>query len=259
MSELKNLAFTWWPVALIALLGFVLLGLWWRRRTRLADDEIIISDKDLYNNRYFEDEEDGVLSPPRVITPGSNPHHPETAPEPVSEDWEAAVPTLSEPIAVATPAPRPSAQPAPPSKPQDLIVAIYVRALRSGGFNGADIFAAMEQVGLRFGERDIFHHDGLDGVPGKTPVFSIANLLEPGTFNPSQHSDFNSPGLVLFMQLPGPLGGRVAFELMLHHAKRLAELLQGSLEDDQRQPVDVSFIEFVRRGIDDFEQRLNRR
>lgn len=145
----------------------------------------------------------------------------------------------------------------------DLIVALYVRALPERSFSGTDIFAAMERLGLQHGDMNIFHHHGLgEGAqaaaapaPGRgKPVFSIANLTEPGSFNPDLAEDFQTPGLILFLRLPGPLDGPVAFELMLNHAHRLAEMLEGRLEDEHRQPLTPETVAFLRGGIMEFER-----
>jgi cell division protein ZipA len=152
-----------------------------------------------------------------------------------------------------TPSPAPAEVEAPP---RELIVALYVCAVRGGYFSGADIFTALEKLGMRYGEMRIFHHDGLadQATPqarGK-PVFSVANLTEPGTFNPEYGDDFKTPGLVFFMRLPGPLDGRVALEFMLNHAYRLADLLKGNLEDEHRQTLNAESIAYLRQGIEEF-------
>ena len=159
------------------------------------------------------------------------------------------------------PAAAPARHEAAAPRPRELIIALYVRALHAGGFNGADIFAAMEQLELRYGHMQIFHHYGLDEqapvapVPvTREPVFSIANLMEPGTFEPQAAETFHTPGLILFMRLPGPLCGRVAFELMLNYAHRLAEILKGVLENQHRETLTAEHITYLREGIAEFEQ-----
>jgi cell division protein ZipA len=101
----------------------------------------------------------------------------------------------------------------------------------------------------------IFHHYGIGEIKVKKPVFSIANMLEPGTFDVQRISKFVSPGLVLFMRLPGPFGGRVAFELMLNNAQKIAEILEGILEDDKHQPMTPQTINLLRERIANFERR----
>jgi len=146
-------------------------------------------------------------------------------------------------------------QPVQPAKVaiEPLVIVLHVRAIQQQGFNGRDIKNAMTQLDLEYGEMNIFHHYGLERGVSRQAVFSIANMLEPGSFENLESRDFNTLGLVLFMQLPGSLGGRVAFELMLNHAQRLAALLQAHLEYDQNKRLDAKWTDHLRQQIDTFE------
>jgi cell division protein ZipA len=137
----------------------------------------------------------------------------------------------------------------------ELIIVIYVAAQQEPGFLGTDIFTVLEDLGLRYGDMRIFHHYGVGELKVKKPVFSIANMLEPGIFDPQQLADFTSPGLALFMRLPGPFGGRIALELMLNSAKKLAEVLEGIVQDENHTPLDPKKISVLREKIAHFEQR----
>lgn len=138
----------------------------------------------------------------------------------------------------------------------ELIIPIYIVA--HSEFDGNDIFPILEELGLRYGEMKIFHHYGIGEVKIKKPVFSIANMMEPGTFDPNATEGFVTPGLVLFMRLPGPFGGRVAFELMLSTGQKIAEILEGSLEDEHHHPLAQQTIQTLRERIAHFEQRDTR-
>jgi cell division protein ZipA len=146
------------------------------------------------------------------------------------------------------------ARPAKPKAPPELIIALLIQAPPGEAFKGADIMAAMEDVGLQYGAMQIFHHHGIEGNTSKQAVFSVANLVEPGTLDPARMEEFTSPGLAIFMRLPGPLSGRVAFELMLNNAYRLAELLDGELLDGRRQPLDPPQLAELRGQIENFER-----
>jgi cell division protein ZipA len=136
----------------------------------------------------------------------------------------------------------------------ELIIVLYVVTQHSG-FPGPDIFDVLADLGLRYGEKQIFHHYGVGEIKVKKPVFSVANMLEPGIFDPQHLSKFVSPGLALFTRLPGPFGGRVAFELMLSNAQQIAELLEGSLEDEKHEPLSPQVINVIRERIANFERR----
>lgn len=145
------------------------------------------------------------------------------------------------------------------SPPKDLIVALYIKSPKPEGFKGTEIINAFEQVGLKYGQMKIFHHYGLENASHKTgmnkqAVFSVANIKEPGIFSLTEIERFYSPGLALFMCLPGPLSGRVAFELMLNQAYKLAEILKGVLEDETHHPLELSKISSLRAKIERFER-----
>ena len=76
-------------------------------------------------------------------------------------------------------------------------------------------------------------------------------MFEPGTFEMSRIEAFETTGIVLFMQLPTPLDGPVAFELLLNTAQRLTELLDGELYAGPRSRLDP-------RNIAEFRERAAR-
>ncbi|MEM7017569.1 MAG: cell division protein ZipA [Pseudomonadota bacterium] len=140
-----------------------------------------------------------------------------------------------------------------PEPKGNLIVALYIRAQHDQIFQGESLLTIFQQIGLQFGDMDIFHHYGPAQDATENPVFSLANMHEPGKFDLASMKEFQTHGLVTFMQLPGSLSGRVAFELMLNAAQRLAESLDGIIEDEQRQPIDADALEYIRDSINEFE------
>ncbi len=126
---------------------------------------------------------------------------------------------------------------------------------REGNFPGQEILYAISEVGLQFGDMDIYHFPNVED-PQKGPLFSMANLVEPGTFSPSQMEDFVTPGLVLFTLLPGPKDGLSIFSEMLHTAERLATLLDGELQDQSHSDLSKQTIEHMREEIQEFHRKL---
>jgi len=162
------------------------------------------------------------------------------------------VPELDQPVQIATPP--------EPAKPAYLIISLFVRAINEQGFSPQDILNSMQQLDLHYGKMQIFHYygaDELDTTAQHTAVFSVANMVEPGDFSNLNAPDFFSPGLVLFMQLPNQLSGRVAFELMFNHAQRLTALLQAQLECDRHQRLDTTRIDEIRYNIETFEAKTS--
>lgn len=104
-------------------------------------------------------------------------------------------------------------------------------------FGGTALFKAAESAGLQFGEHQVFHLYPSTDAEQKIPLFSMANILEPGNFEKAKMATLKTPGVALFLQLPGPWDGAAAFERMVTTARTLAEQLGGTLCDGRRQPV----------------------
>jgi cell division protein ZipA len=222
-----------------------------RRRKRKAAEMADRPERDLYADRYFEDnhiEPDLAEKPnPLFESPTVN----ESVQTPETQALSAVENHPDSP-----PAKKPSAP--PPKKEErksEMIIVLYVVAQRESGFTGADLLTALEDLGLKHGNMNIFHHYGIGDIKVQQPVFSLANMVEPGTFNPQQMLEFSTPGLALFMRLPGPFGGRVGFELMLNNAKKIADWLGGTLEDERHTPLTANTISALRARIANFEQR----
>ncbi len=135
----------------------------------------------------------------------------------------------------------------PSQEPESGLITLYVRAHQGKEFSGTTLVKALNSVGMQFGEMAIFHHFGAGELKCQTPVFSAANMFEPGTFNLRKIEAFRTAGVALFLQLPGPLDGPVAFELLLNTAQRLTELTGGELYVDPRNLLDPPSIARLRK------------
>jgi cell division protein ZipA len=135
---------------------------------------------------------------------------------------------------------------------QELIV-INVVAPRGQFFEGPALVEGLRARGLRYGEMNIFHR--VDPMT-RAVDYSVANVLEPGTFDMADIENFRSPGVCFFMQLPGPEDPLEAFEDMLKAARNLALQLGGELKDEQRSVMTGQTVEHYRQRIADFRRRL---
>ena len=120
-----------------------------------------------------------------------------------------------------------------PDRKIERIVTLFV-ATRSGEMlAGSDVVVAAEKAGLQFGDMGIFHRMA-SGKASESPVFSMANMVKPGSFDMSKLDALETPGVTLFMTLPGPLAALDAWEMLLPTAQRLAELLDATVLDEER-------------------------
>ncbi|HHS96795.1 MAG TPA: cell division protein ZipA [Chloroflexi bacterium] len=199
--------------------------------------------------------DDAVPLPPEAEK-GSGPvSAPEAEPvsKPGVEESAPASEKCDEPTAPAEPAPPRAEAPAVeqkvsgdgPAGEEGLVLALHVTAPEEMVFVGADLFSALEEIGLRFGEGGIFHfYQELEEGEQGPPLFSVANILEPGTFEPEKPGEqFTTPGVVLFMCAPGPQPARTTLETMLLKSHQLAQLLGGEIRDQNRDPLTESGIQ----------------
>lgn len=120
--------------------------------------------------------------------------------------------------------------------PHERIVSLYVVAQDGYTLHGPELVVAAEKAGLLHGDLGIFHRL-VDSKPELGPIFSMANMVRPGNFDLGQIDQFTTPGVVLFMTLPGPLSALDAWDTMLPAAQRFSDLLGAQLLDDQRSPL----------------------
>ncbi|MGK7297466.1 MAG: cell division protein ZipA [Candidatus Wenzhouxiangella sp. M2_3B_020] len=133
-----------------------------------------------------------------------------------------------------------------------VIVTLYVRAREGRNISGLGLLDAAIKAGLRFGEMKIFHrrHRG-----ATRPVFSMANITRPGSFDPSGWNLFETPGVTLFMTLPGPVSALDAWDAMLATGQRLAEILDADLMDDNQCLLTRQRIAQIREEMREFDRR----
>jgi len=142
---------------------------------------------------------------------------------------------------------------------EQLILALHVMPRTAAEFPGAELQASLEACGLKFGRYKVYHR--LEGAEADAAsVFSVANVVEPGSFDPAAFAESAFPGLTLFMVLPGPRGGVASYADMLATARRLAQQLGGEVLDQERSTLTRQTARHIRERIIQFElqQRLRR-
>jgi cell division protein ZipA len=144
----------------------------------------------------------------------------------------------------------PSEAPAPPPRRAQKILAIRVTASAPARFDGAELLAALRSEGLEFGRYEIFHRLHDDG----RPVYSVASLREPGTFDIDAMPTTYYPGVAMFAVLPGPVPAADAFDDMIFSARALATHLNGSLADERGAPLTALRVGKLREEALEFER-----
>jgi cell division protein ZipA len=140
--------------------------------------------------------------------------------------------------------------PEPPKRPSQKILAIRVTSIAPARFEGMELLEALRSEGLSFGRYEIFHRLHDDG----RPIFSVASLKEPGTFNLGEMPDSHYPGVAMFAVLPGPVSAAEAFDEMIFSARALATHLNGALADERGAPLTALRVGKLREEALDFER-----
>jgi cell division protein ZipA len=127
------------------------------------------------------------------------------------------------------------------------IVALRLSA-GSERVDGARLKPLLEAAGLRHGKYSIYHRLHGDSAP----LFSVASMVEPGTFDPYAMSGVQFPGVTIFMQLPGPIDGSEMFAQMLACARELEQGIGGLLQDERGLPLTEQRAQRLRDDVADF-------
>lgn len=129
--------------------------------------------------------------------------------------------------------------------PESLLIILNIMSPKGHVFTGEGIHAVMTSAGLTHGEHKIYHY-----IQDNQAVFSIANAVEPGFFELSQLQTLSTPGLAVFMELPGPMECRKAFDTLLEISQRLATALSGELCDENHSVLTQQTISHLKEKIE---------
>lgn len=138
---------------------------------------------------------------------------------------------------------------------EELHIVMTVMARTGEHFSGLALRQALEGAELFHGEMNIFHRHEEPRDPATPTLFSCANVLAPGDFEPERMDSLSSPGVAMFMRLPGPDHPSDAFQQMLDAAKAVADDLDGTLCDESRSTLTPQSINHLRERIADFRRR----
>jgi len=133
------------------------------------------------------------------------------------------------------------------TEPTDLFI-FNVSATEGNEIGGHELLQFFLTAGLRFGAMSIFHrHEHSDGTGAV--LFSVANMMAPGVFDPESMEQFRSQGVSFFLTAPNDdIDITASFDMMLVAVEQMAEEFDCEvLNADREQMTEENFIEYRKR------------
>lgn len=169
---------------------------------------------------------------------------------PVSAGLGRIEPVFGDPTSVVRPtvtdaAPSVTPTPAPRPPRAEKIVTLRVAAPPLERFEGGMLVRALEGAGLEHGKFSIFHKI----TPEGSTLFSVASLVEPGTFDLATIGGRRFPGVSLFAVLRSDGDAGAVLEEMVATARTLANALHGMVQDERGAPLNAQRLAELRADV----------
>jgi len=154
----------------------------------------------------------------------------------------------------AIPAAASALDPAPPAPVETIVTLRFIPNRKAIACDR--VILALRAAGLKHGRYDIFHKHADEF--SDEPLFSVANLTEPGSFDLSRLSETKIPGMSFFMILPGVGDPVERFDQMVTTARELARELDGELRDEKGSSWSIQRERYVREEIIEYRHLLDK-
>ncbi len=132
----------------------------------------------------------------------------------------------------------------PKAEAEQTLITLSVMATDDGQYTIKEIRRALDNEGLKFGIHKIYHR--YEPAGSHQITYSISSLVEPGTLGPEDADTTKSPGVAMFLQLPGDFDPVRAYDDMVDTATRLKNELGAELCDDKRQRLSMQTMRYMR-------------
>ncbi|MFM2486479.1 cell division protein ZipA [Celerinatantimonas yamalensis] len=149
---------------------------------------------------------------------------------------------------------QPKAEPSAPAAQPDDVYVLNVVAATGEQFEGSRLLACLTSLGLKFGEMNIYHRH-LQANGHGAIIFSVANMVKPGTFDPEHMEHFSTQGVSLFMTVPCAGEPSRNFNVMYNAAERIVLDMDGILLDGHRNPFTAQTLQHYQQRIREYERQ----
>lgn len=232
-----------WILLAIGLSALVAVLLWRRREPSVGHDA-----SDLPASHGADYDESGeLLSEVRVITPRDLMSESKAAELESQGETPPAVGGKKEDLT-------PAEEDVEPQE-VDKVIVLHVLAAHGEAFAGLDLRAALIAEGLVLGKDGFF---GRRDERNNCIKWRVANMLKPGTFDGGSFEGMQTPGLTLFMAMPGPFSFLDAYDDLVATGQRLSERLSGTLADERRHRLNEQTIAHEREAVIEYATHQKR-
>ena len=133
------------------------------------------------------------------------------------------------------------------------VVSLRLVAREGGHLDAERTVRALREAGLQHGPYDIFHYCEDRDAPQSG--FSVANLVEPGSFDLSSPAGATLPGMTFFLVLPGSRDPVERFDRMVGTARELCQELDADLLDESGNSWTIQGERYIREELIDYCRR----
>lgn len=141
----------------------------------------------------------------------------------------------------------------PPRTAEDphRVVVLNIVAGEDQIFAGQAVRDSVELSGFEYGEWQIFHYYS-PARGDAPPLFSLANMVKPGSFDLEKMDAMSTAGLSLFMVPAGEEDDVAAFDTMLAKSRQIAADLGGEVLDARRSVLTRQAIGHIREQLNEW-------
>jgi cell division protein ZipA len=148
---------------------------------------------------------------------------------------------------------KPEKAAAPALKAESKVVAVRIMPAPGSAFPADELILTLREAGLRHGQLGIFHCHADDDE--ERIRYSVASLIEPGSFDLSKLKDSEYKGVSMFAILPAPEDGLQLFDDMISKAREIAKAVEGTLADEQGGTFSLQRERYMREDLIEYLRR----
>ena len=142
-----------------------------------------------------------------------------------------------------------------PAADTERVVSLRLIPGEGGRLDAERTVRALREAGLQHGPYGIFHYCEDRNVPESG--FSVANLVEPGSFDLSNIAGTTLPGITFFMVLPGSRDPVERFDKMIGIAHDFCQSLDARLLDESANSWSIQRERHLREELIEYRRRYS--